>query len=50
MLAKFYEALIDEPARWTVEFNKEPKRIDDAVDLVIQYIETCRKPQFEDRR
>ena len=35
-------------ARIHVELNKEPRTIDEALYHVINYIETCREPMFEE--
>ena len=41
ILNKFFEALVDSNAKLAVEFNKNPKDIDETVDFVIQYKGAC---------
>ena len=50
MLNLFFGALADDEARWTVEFHKDPRDIDEAVDHVVYYHETGRWPKVNDDR
>ena len=44
LLRRFQDGLIDDEARFNVEFNKEPANIDEAVFYVVQYTQTRRGP------
>ena len=35
MLNLFFSVLADDEARWTVEFHKDPRDIDEAVDHLV---------------
>ena len=50
LLNLFFSALADDEARWTVEFHKNPRDIDEAVDHVVYYSETGRRPKANDDR
>ena len=48
LLRTFLAGLQNNDARIHVELNKEPRTIDEALYHVINYIETCREPMFEE--
>ena len=50
LLNLFFGALADDEARGTVEFHKDPRDIDEAVDHVVYYCETGRQPKANDER
>ena len=42
LLRRFFDGLSDEKARVQVEYVKDPKSIDEAVDAVVAYMEACK--------
>ncbi len=48
LLRRFLDGLLDERVRFHVEYIKDPQSIDQAVDEVINFQETRRKPQFRE--
>lgn len=48
LLRTFLAGLQNNDARIHVELNKEPRTIDEALYHVINYIETCKEPMFEE--
>ena len=50
LLNLFFGALANDDARQTVEFHKNPKDIDEAVDHIVYYHETGRWPKANDEK
>jgi len=50
LLRRFLDGILDEKARFHVEFVKEPENIDEAVYEVVNFIETTRKVRNGDNR
>ena len=50
MLNLFFGTLTDDDVRHTVEFHKDPRDIDEAVDHVVYYHETGRQPKANDEK
>ena len=48
LLRPFLAGLQNNDARVHVELNKEPRTIDEVLYHVINYIETCKEPMFEE--
>ena len=42
LVRRFFDGLLDDKARIQVEFVKNPTSIDEAVDAVVAYVETCK--------
>ena len=48
LLRRFLDGLLDEQARFQVEFNKDPSNIDDAVYDVVNFLETTKRSRASD--